>query len=234
MIDLKRASFLVLVIVLLGLKSNSQEFIYHRGLATLTMGVAIPAYDFGSGSGINLSSHVKMGTNITAEVSYFTNFHVGMNFMITYSINPINTDELADAYLLESPAFVTTSAEARPFRDLAGLGGMVLDIPVFDRVSMSFKMMGGLRSIYKPTSVVKTTTVFSGIDYYETHSNNVVFALLFSGGARFYINDYFNLHFNASYMGSTLNLEYFRNNKAINQKTHIGVLTMNAGVSYSF
>lgn len=232
---MKRANLIALLIFTsLCLSVNSQEFIYHRGLATLSMGVAIPAYELGTMQGIDLTGYANLGSNITGEVSYFTNWHVGMSFMITYNIYTINTDRLAEAYMLESPAFVTTSAKAEAFRDFAGLGGMVFDVPVFDRASLYFKMLGGLRSFYKPTSVVKTTTVFSNIDYYETHDNSTVVAFYFSAGGRFYINDYFNLHFNTAYMGSNLGFSYMRNEKHISEDAHIGTLMINAGVSYAF
>jgi hypothetical protein len=95
-------------------------------------------------------------------------------------------------------------------------------------------MMGGLRNVYKPTALIKTTTNFSTINYYETHDNKLVIAFLFSGGGRVIINDNFNVHFNASYMGSSVSFEYYRNKKLVNQEVHIGLLYIAGGVSYAF
>lgn len=233
-IELKKASIILFLLALVCLKSNSQEFIYNRGLATLSIGVAMPSYDYGKRSGLQLSSYVKAGTNISGEVSYFTNWNFGVNFMFTYTVNPVNVDRLADAYMEASPAFVTAKAEAEAFRDFAGLGGFIFVVPMNDYLSLTFKTMGGLRNIYKPTSVVRTTTVFSAVDYYETHDSNLVVAFLFSAGGKMIVNDYFNIHFNISYMGSHFNLEYYRNSKLINQEAHIGLLIFNGGVSYAF
>jgi len=214
--------------------SHSQEYMYQRGLATLSMGVAIPAYDFGSGSGINLTSHVKPGTNITGEIAYFYSWHVGLGVMFNYSVNPIDNNRLAEGYMNSSPAFKTVTAETEPFRDISGLAGFIFDIPPNEYFSFTFKLMGGLRNVYKPTTLVKTTTLFSSIDYYETHDNKTVFAFLTSMGARVIVNDHFNVHVTASYIGSTINFEYYRNHKEITQKAHVGVLTILGGVSYSF
>jgi hypothetical protein len=115
---------LILFISFLFLKlAYSQEYIYNRGLATLSIGVAIPAYDFGMQKGIALSSYAKMGSNISAEVSYYYNWNVGLNFMLTYSVNPIDENKLVEGYFDASPAFNTVSAETESFRDIAGLGG---------------------------------------------------------------------------------------------------------------
>lgn len=214
--------------------SHSQEYIYQRGLATLSMGVAIPAYDFGSESGISLTSYVKTGTNITAEVAYFYSWHVGLGVMLNYSVNPIDNNRLAEGYMLSSPAFKTVSAETEPFRDISGLAGFIFDIPPNEYFSFTFKLMAGLRNVYKPTALIKTTTLFSSIDYYETSDNVTVFAFLSSMGARVIVNEHFNVHVTASYIGSNINFNYYRNRKEINQQTHIGVLTILGGVSYSF
>ncbi len=175
---IKRIGILIFAL-LLTVNSWSQEFVYYRGLATVSIGPAFPAYDFGMQKGLSLSSYAKVGTSITGEISYFTNWNVGYNFMFTYSVNPVNTDRLSQAYMDASPAFQTTSAESGAFRDIAGLGGLILDMPLIDRMSLTFKMMAGLRSMHKPNSLVKTTTVFSAIDYYETSDNSMVFAFLF-------------------------------------------------------
>ena len=217
----------------ISLQSYSQEFIYRRGLATLSIGTGVPGYDFGKQSGIYLSSYAKLGTSITGEVSYFYNWNVGINFMITYNVNPVDEGKLAAGYMLESPAFHTVNAKSEAFRDIAGLGGMVFDVPINDYFSVTFKTMMGLRNIYKPTASIETTTVFSEVNYYETHDNKLVFAFLFATGARVYVNDLFNVHLNFSYMGSTMNFEYLRNNKEISQEVHIGVLSIQAGVSYA-
>ena len=219
---------------MISVNSWSQEFIYNRGLVTLSIGPALPAYDFGMQQGIVLSSYAKVGTSINAEVSYFTNWNVGYNFMLVYNVNPVNTDKLAQAYMDASPAFQTTSAESAAFRDLAGLGGFIFDVPVVEKMSFTFKMMAGLRSVHKPNSLVKTTTVFSAIDYYETSDNSMIFAFLFGAGGRFMVNELFNIHLNANYMGSTMDFQYYRNKKVIKQKAHIGVLSVLLGVSYAF
>ncbi len=207
---------------------------YQRGLVTLSMGVAVPAYDFGRMKGVNLSSYANIGTNITAEVSYYYSWHVGVAFIVNYNVNPVDKNRLADGYMDASPAFKTAYAESEPFRDLSGLAGLVFDIPPNEYFSFTFKMMGGLRNVYKPTALIRTTTTFSTVDYYETSNNQTVFAFLTSMGGRVIINDNFNVHVAASYIGSTLNFEYYRNSKVINEKAHIGVLMMTGGVSYSF
>lgn len=198
------------------------------------MGVAIPAYDFGTLQGINLSSYAKLGTSITGEVSYFYNWNVGINFMLTYKMHAINVDKLAEGYMLQSPAFKTVAAQSEAFRDIAGLGGLIFDVPMNEYFSLTFKMMGGLRNIYKPTALVETTTVFSEVNYYETHQNKLVVAFLFTAGGRVAVNELFNVVMNVSYMGSTFDFEYYRNSKLIDQKAHIGSLSIEAGVSYSF
>lgn len=216
------------------LYSNSQEFIYNRGLATLSVGVAIPAYDFGNESGISLSSYAKTGTTISGEISYFHSWNVGFNFMFTYSVNSVDVDGLAEGYMNESPAFENVTAQSEAFRDFAGLGGLVFDLPLNDYFSFNFKMMAGLRNVYKPTALIETTTVFSEVKYYETHDNQLIMAFLFSGGTKFKINDIFSVHLNASYMGSHYDFSYYRNSKEVNQKTHIGLLNITCGVSYVF
>lgn len=200
----------------------------------MSIGVAVPAYEFGNGSGINLTSHVKTGTNITAEITYFYSWHVGLGLMVNYSVNHIDNERLAEGYMLSSPAFKTVSAETEPFRDISGLGGFIFDIPPNKYFSFTFKMMGGLRNVYKPTALIKTTTVFSSIDYYETSDNKTVFAFFSSMGGRVIVNDHFNIHITASYIGSTIDFEYERKRKKIDQKAHIGVLSITGGVSYSF
>jgi hypothetical protein len=198
------------------------------------MGVAIPAYEFGSGSGINLTSYVKTGTNLRAEAAYFYSWHVGVAVMVNYSVNPIDNRRLEEGYLNSSTAFKTVSAKTEPFRDLSGLAGLVFDIPPNEYFSFTFKLMGGLRNVYKPTALISTTTVFSSIDYYETSDNKTVFAFLTSAGARVIVNEHFNVHIDASYIGSTFDFKYERNRKDKNQKAHIGVLSIAGGVSYSF
>lgn len=214
--------------------ASSQEYIYQRGLVTLSMGVAMPAYGFGNMRGINLSSYAKMGTNITGEVAYYYSWHVGLAFLVSYNVNPIDKNRLADAYMEASPAFKTVSATTKPFHDLSGMAGIVFDIPVNDFFSATFKMMGGLRNVYKPTALVQTTTAFSNVDYYETSDNKTVFAFLGSMGSRVIVNENFNAHIIVSYVGSTIPFEYNRNSKPIIEKAHIGVLMISGGVSYSF
>jgi len=198
------------------------------------MGVAVPAYDFGSGRGINLTSYVKTGTNIVAEATYFYSWHAGVGVMLNYSVNPIDNKRLEEGYLLSSPAFKTVSAETESFRDFSGFAGLVFDIPPNKYFSFTFKLMAGLRNIYKPTALIRTTTVFSSVDYYETSDNVISFTFLTSIGGRVIVNDHFNVHMAASYIGSTVNFEYERNRTEINQKAHVGVLSITGGVSYSF
>jgi hypothetical protein len=214
--------------------ANSQEYIYQRGLATLSMGIAIPAYDFGRMKGVNLSSYAKVGTNITGEIAYFYSWHVGVAFMLNYNVNPVDKNRLSNGYIDSSPAFKTANASTEPFRDISGLAGLVFDIPPNEYISFTFKMMGGLRNVYKPTALIRTTTTFSNVDYYETSDNRTVFAFLTSMGGRVIINDNFNAHLTASYIGSTIHFKYKRNSKTINEKAHIGVLMITGGVSYSF
>lgn len=198
------------------------------------MGVAIPAYDFGKIQGIYLSSYANIGTNINAEVAYFYSWHVGVAFLLNYNVNPVDKNRLSDGYMNESPAFKTANATTEPFRDLSGLAGLVFDIPPNEYFSFTFKMMGGLRNVYKPTALIRTTTTFSNVDYYETSDSQTVFAFLSSMGGRVIINDNFNAHLTASYIGSKINFKYNRNSKAIEEKSHIGVLMITGGVSYSF
>ena len=227
--------FLILFFVAAIFKiASSQEYIYQRGLVTLSMGVAMPAYGFGNNRGISLSSYAKTGTNITGEVAYFYSWHVGLAFTISYNVNPIDKNRLANAYMDASPAFKTVSATSESFRDLSGMAGIVFDIPVNEFLSATFKMMGGLRNVYKPTALVHTTTAFSNVDYYETSDSKTVFALLGSMGCRVIVNESFNAHITASYIGSKIPFEYSRNNKTINEKAHIGNLMISGGVSYSF
>lgn len=207
---------------------------YQRGLVTLSAGVAIPAYDFGKLQGINLSSYVKIGTNITAEAVYFYSWHIGFGVLLNYSINPINNEKLSEGYLLASSAFTSVTAETEPFRDFSGLAGFVFDIPANEYFSLTFKMMAGLRNVYKPTALIKTTTVFSSVDYYETSNNELLFAFLTSIGVRFKVNENLNAHFTAYYIGSKLEFNYNRSHKEINELSHIGVLQSTLGVSYSF
>ncbi len=231
---LRRLLILYSLILSLTQLSYSQEYIYNRGLASLSVGVAIPAYDFGMQKGINLSSYAKMGTNISAEVSYYYNWNVGLNFMINYNVNSIDESKLIEGYFDASPAFQTVTAETESFRDISGLIGLVFDVPVNEYASLLFKMMGGLRNVYKPTALVKTTTAFSTINYYETHDNQLVIAFLFSGGGKVKVNDNFNVHVNASYIGSVIDFEYYRNKKLVNEQAHIGILSLSGGVSYAF
>ena len=198
------------------------------------MGVAIPAYDFGKLGGINLSSYANLGTSITGEVAYFNSWHVGVAFLMNYNVNPVDKKRLSNGYMDSSPAFKTANASTEPFRDLSGLAGFVFDIPPNEYLSFTFKMMAGLRNVYKPTALIHTTTTFSNVDYYETSDSQTVFAFLTSMGGRVIINDSFNAHLTASYIGSKINFEYQRNSKTINEKAHIGVLMMTGGVSYSF
>ncbi len=214
--------------------ASSQEYIYQRGLVTLSMGVARPTYGFGNHQGINLTSYAKTGTNITGEVAYFYSWHVGVAFLLSYNVNPIDENRLADGYMDASPAFKTVSATTSPFHDLSAMTGIVFDIPLNEFFSATFKMMGGLRNVYKPTALVQTTTTFSNVDYYETSDNKTVFAFLGSMGTRIIINENFNAHLMASYVGSKINFDYSRNSKQINEEAHIGVLVFSGGVSYSF
>ncbi len=231
---MRRLFLIFIFIILISQITYSQGYRYQKGVTKLSIGIAIPAYDFGLGNGINLSSNVKVGTNIAAEASYFYNWHYGVGFMLNYNVNPIDESRLADAYMELSPAFTSVSANAESFRDIAGLGGFLFDLPVNDYFSLTFKMMGGLRNLYKPTAHIKTTTAFSTVNYYETHNNQMVVAFLFSGGAKMIINENFNVHFNASYMGSNFDFEYKRNSKVIKQSAHVGVLNFTVAVSYSF
>ncbi len=214
--------------------ASAQEFMYQHRLVTLSMGVAVPAYALGNEKGTNVSSYATIGTNINAEGTYFYSWHAGIAVMFNYNINPIDTERLAEEYLLSSNAFKTVSAESESFHDISGLAGIVFDIPANDYFSFTFKMLGGLRNVYKPAALIKTTTVFSSVDYYETSTSATVFALLGTFGVKAIVNDNFNIHLNSSYIGSTLNFEYKRNNKDINQEAHIGILSIAGGVSYNF
>ncbi len=207
---------------------------YQHGLVSLSMGVALPAYELGSARGIDVSAYATTGTSLIAEGMYFYSWHAGVVVMINYNVNPIDNNRLAKGYLDLSSAFKTASAKTEPFRDLSILTGMVFDIPVNDFFSVTFKMVGGLRNVYKPTALIETTTAFSTVNYYETSDNQMLFAFLGSVGTRIRINDSFNLNFAASYIGSTFDFEYMRNNKDIYQTSHIGVLSITGGVSYSF
>lgn len=212
----------------------SQEFIYYRGLVSVSAGVAVPAYDFGDFSSTSLTSNAKLGTNICVETSYLYSHHVGLSFMLNYSVFSVNTDKLVDSYFNASPAFTTVSAESGTFRDLSGLIGLWVDVPVNDYLSLSLKMLGGLRNVHKPSALINTTTIFSSVYYYETDARDLVVAFLFSGGTRIAISERLNLNLNAAYIGSELNFEYVRNDDAIIEKSHIGIVSLNAGVSYFF
>ncbi len=214
--------------------ADAQEYIYKHGMATLSMGVAIPAYELGSASGIDVSSYATVGTNINAEIAYFYSWHAGVAFLFNYSVNPVDNVRLAQGYLDSSPAFKTVSAESESFRGISGLVGMVFDIPVNKYFSFTFKMLGGLYNVYKPAALINSTTVFSTVNYYESSTNETVFAIYGSGGVRGVVNEHFNIHLNASYIGSTFNFTYKRNSSEINQEAHIGVLSITGGVSYLF
>lgn len=231
---MKRIFIVIFFVGFISGVTDAQEYIYNRGLASLNIGVSVPGYNFGDNAGITLSSHAKLGTTITGEITYFYSWHMGLNFMFTYCVNPIDNNKLAEAYMSESQAFTSAAAESESFRDFGGFGGFVFDVPTNDYFSMVFKMMAGLRNVYKPTSLVKTTTVLSSIDYYETHDNSLVLAFLFSAGGRIKINDRFNLHSDVYYVGSKFDFEYYRNKKLINSKEHLGTLRVTMGVSYAF
>ncbi|MFK5856165.1 MAG: hypothetical protein QM503_08555 [Bacteroidota bacterium] len=225
---------IILLLFSVSKTADAQEYMYHHSLVTLSMGVAVPAYDFGSAKGINVSSYATLGTNIVAEASYFYSWHAGIAVMINYNVNPVDDTRLAEGYLNSSPAFRTVVANSESFRDLSGLVGMVFDIPANDYFSFVFKMMGGLRNVYKPATYIETTTIFSSINYYESSANETVFAFLGSFGVRAIVNEHFNVHLNASYIGSTFNYTYLRNSRVVNQEAHIGVLSISGGVSYFF
>ncbi len=113
----------------------AQEFVYYRGMVKLSVGPAIPAWDLGSkDDNLNLSSHAKMGTNISAEVAYFHNWNVGYSFVFMYTTNPINTDLLSQSYMNSSVAFTSVESESQSFRDISGFGGLIFDIPTFNNV----------------------------------------------------------------------------------------------------
>ncbi len=225
----------ILILILSVSKTTvAQEYIYQHGLVTLQMGVALPAYDLGSLSGLTLTSYAKIGTNIKVEADYFYSFHAGVGFIVNYSVNPVNTDKLSQGYLKSSEAFKTVTAESESFRDFSGLVGMVFDIPVNKYFSVMLKMFGGLRNVYKPAALIKTTTEFSSVDYYETSTNETIFAIMASAGARVIVNDHINLHLSFSYIGSTVPFVYKRNSKEINQDAHVGALSVDVGISYSF
>lgn len=204
-------------------------------MAKLSIGPAIPSWDFGSGSSsVSLSSHAVMGTSICGEVTYFQNFNIGYTFMFLYNINPVNTDKLSEAYMNSSPAFTSVNSESQAFRDLSGLGGIVIDLPLNDLASLTFRMMGGLRNIRKPAALVNTTTVFSAIDYYEAPANDIMLAFLFSSGGKFVVSEQFNIHVDVSYIGSTFDLTYLRNRNKIEQEAHLANTVISLGVSYLF
>jgi hypothetical protein len=207
---------------------------YQNRLVTLAVGAAIPAYAFGNENGTNVSSFANVGTNVNLQGAYFYSWHAGIAVMVNYNINTVDSDGLAEEYLNSSPAFKTVTAKSESFHDIAGLMGVVFDIPVNDIFSLTFKMLSGLRYVYKPATLIKTTTVFASIDYYETSANETIFALFGTAGAKALINDHFSLHLDASYMGSTYDFTYLRNSKEVNQEAHIGILAITAGVSYNF
>jgi len=207
---------------------------YQHRLVTLSMGIAIPAYALGNEKGTSISSHATLGTNINLQGAYFYSWHYGIAVMVNYNVNPVDSKSLAQAYLESSPAFKTVTTEVESFHDIAGLMGVVFDIPINNIFSATFKMLGGLRYVYKPAALISTSTVFSTLDYYESSTNEIVFALYGTAGGKAIINDHFGLHINASYMGSTYDFTYLRNSKEVNQEAHIGILSISAGVSYNF
>jgi hypothetical protein len=230
----KKIGFLLIISLLLITHSFSQGYMYNRGLVSLSIGLSIPSYGFGNNDGINLSSYAKLGTTISGEVSYFSSKHVGFGFILNYNVNPIDDDKLANAYRIQSPAFIDIDVTSKPFSDIAGVAGFIFDMPFNDYVSFTVRMMGGLRNVYKPSVLIQTKTIYTSIDYYETHTNDVVFAFLFGFGVKYAINDIMNVHFNSSYMGSMLELDYMRNKREVNQEAHLGALSLLFGASYAF
>jgi len=230
----KKIGFLFILSFIILTSSYAQGYMYNRGLVSLSVGLSIPSYGFGNNEGINLSSYAKVGASISGEVSYFSSKHLGFGFMLNYNVNPIDDDKLANAYRIQSPAFNDIEVTSKPFRDIAGVAGFIFDMPLNDYVSFMVRMMGGLRSVYKPNVIVETNTIYTSIDYYETKTNDVVFAFLFGFGVKYAINDIMNVHFNSSYMGSMLELDYTRNKREVNQEAHLGALSLLLGASYSF
>lgn len=213
---------------------NAQSYMYRRGLAALSVGVSVPAYSFGNHTGTDIHSYVNYGASVVGEAAYFYSKHVGFNFLVYYNVNTIDDAKLANSYLTSSSAYQSVSAKTEPFRELSGFAGFVFDIPATEYLSFVFKMMAGLRGVHKPTALIKTTTVFSTIDYYETSDNQVAFALYSSMGGRIVISEQLNLNLNVSYVGSTIDFEFFRNSTPVTENVHVGILQFMGGVSYSF
>ena len=224
-----------MTILLVGNIANAQAYMYQRGLATLSVGVTSPSYAFGNYQGTELHSYVNLGTCITGEVAYFYSKNVGLNFLINYNVHTIDNNSLAESYLDLNPEYKTVTVQTNPFQELSGFTGFVFDIPPVEYFSFVFKLMVGLRNIHKPSASVQITTDNSTINYNETSDNSITFALYSSAGLRVVVNDHFNIHINASYVGSTYDFEFERNSAPVDMKdVHIGILSFVGGVSYSF
>ena len=224
-----------MIITLVGNIASAQAYMYQRGLAALSVGVTSPSYAFGNYQGIELHSYANIGTCITGEVAYFYSKHVGLNFLTNFNVHTIDEKSLAEGYLDSNPVYKTATAQTGAFREISGFAGFVFDIPPTEYFSFVFKLMAGLRNIYKPSASIQTTTDFSTIDYYETSDNRTSFALYSSVGLKVILNDNFNVNFNTSYVGSQYDFESDRNGVPVELKNiHIGILSFAGGVSYSF
>ena len=222
---------LLLIIHFIG---HSQQYVYYPGQVSFNTGVAIPAYQFGSSSGDYLTSYANVGINFNGNLTYFYTNIFGMSFMLNYSINGINESGVEQSYLNRYPDLNSVSVSTGSFHDLSGFFGMVVDFPVVDYVSLDLKMMMGLRSFYKPGAIITVTSDSIIEVIYETQANDFLLALLFSVGTKIELTEVLNMQINASYSGSKIELDYLKNRVDTNQEVHVGILSLNVGVSYRF
>lgn len=222
------------LLLLFHLTGYSQQYVYCRGQVSFNTGVAIPAYQFGSSSGNYLTSYANIGLNFNGDITYFYTNHVGISFMLNYNLNGISESAVEQSYLYSNPSLNSVSISTGSFHDFSGLFGMVFDIPVVEYVSLDLKIMMGLRNFYKPGATITATSNSVTEVIRETHANDFLLALLFSIGSKIELTEVINLQINATYSGSKMELDYITNSVATNQKVHIGILSLNVGVSYRF
>ncbi len=203
-------------------------------MVALSTGVALPAYQYGSFTGTDLTAYANTGFNLNGEISYFYSHYFGITFMANYNLNGINTNKLEQSYMNDTSSITNVNVNTSSCHDFAGLGGIVLNVPIEERVSMYFRMMMGLRNFYKPSATTKITDNTGVSTIVETSASDLLMALYFSAGGKVMLTESFNLHVNASYIGSTFELNYKSNSTEVNQDAHIGVLAINVGVSYIF
>jgi hypothetical protein len=155
------------------------------------------------------SGFAKTGISINFNYAFRVSHNFGLQILVNYSGNALNTSAYADELMKVHPEYGVSVESSKNWSSGGIFGGPYLRFPIGDLFSFDVRGLIGFFGSYSPQATIYTNHLTKPDDkgtYYRESSRSTGFGYLLGAGVKYRLSHYYLTAF-ADYVGADLNFK---------------------------